>query len=465
MPENGHTRSGTNAPLPAPSPAGGRRQTLRSHAGAIFQAGLAAVNPEICIRRALRLEGGRLLVGDQDVALPAAGRVLVVGAGKASALMARAVEELLGARIGGGVVVVKYGHGAALNRVQIREAGHPLPDEAGRAGAAAVFDLARQAGAEDLVLCLISGGGSALLPLPVEGIDLKDKQAATGLLLASGATIHEVNTIRKHLSRIKGGGLARAAAPARVVALILSDVVGDDLDVIASGPTVADPTTFGDGLRILRRCGLLEKVPPAVRRHFERGAAGEAAETPKPGDPLFEKVRNVLVGGNRDALLAAAEKARALGYNTVVLSSMLEGEAREAGRFISRIAAEARRSGNPAPLPACILCGGETTVTVRGGGRGGRNTELALAAALDIAGEDGILVLSAGTDGSDGPTDAAGAFADWKTLACAQAAGLDAARFLEQNDSYRFFDRLGDLFKTGPTRTNVMDLQIVLAVP
>lgn len=465
MPENAHTRSGTNAPLPAPSPAGGRRQTLRSHAGAIFQAGLAAVNPETCIRRALRLEGGCLLVGDQNVALPAAGRVLVVGAGKASALMARAVEELLGARIGGGVVVVKYGHGAALNRVQIREAGHPLPDEAGRAGAAAVFDLARQAGAEDLVLCLISGGGSALLPLPVEGIDLKDKQTATGLLLASGATIHMVNTIRKHLSRIKGGGLARAAAPARVVALILSDVVGDDLDVIASGPTVADPTTFGDGLRIMRRCGLLEKVPPAVRRHFERGAAGEAAETPKPGDPLFEKVRNLLVGGNRDALLAAAEKARALGYNTVVLSSMLEGEAREAGRFISRIAAEARRSGNPAPLPACILCGGETTVTVRGGGRGGRNTELALAAALDIAGEDGILVLSAGTDGSDGPTDAAGAFADWKTLACAQAAGLDAARFLEQNDSYRFFDRLGDLFKTGPTRTNVMDLQIVLAVP
>jgi hydroxypyruvate reductase len=464
MPENGYTRSGTNAPVPEPSPAGGRRQTLRSHAGAIFQAGLAAVNPETCIRRALRLEGGRLLVGDQDVALPAAGRVLVVGAGKASALMARAVEELLGARIGGGVVVVKYGHGAALKRVQIREAGHPLPDEAGRAGAAAVFDLARQAGAEDLILCLISGGGSALLPLPVEGIDLKDKQAATGLLLASGATIHEVNTIRKHLSRIKGGSLARAAAPARVVALILSDVVGDDLDVIASGPTVADPTTFGDGLRILRRCGLLEKVPPAVRRHFERGAAGEVAETPKPGDPLFEKVRNLLVGGNRDALLAAAEKARALGYNTVVLSSMLEGEAREAGRFISRIAAEARRSGNPAPLPACILCGGETTVTVRGGGRGGRNTELALAAALDIAGEDGILVLSAGTDGSDGPTDAAGAFADWKTLARAQAAGLDAARFLEQNDSYRFFDRLGDLFKTGPTRTNVMDLQIVLAV-
>ncbi len=445
--------------------AGGRRQMLRSHAHAIFQAGLAAVNPETCIRRALRLEGGRLLAGDRALALPAAGRVLVVGAGKASALMARAVEGLLGARIGGGVVVVKYGHGAALNRVQIREAGHPVPDEAGREGAAAVFDLARQARAEDLVLCLISGGGSALLPLPVEGIDLKDKQAATGLLLASGATIHEINTIRKHLSRIKGGGLARAAAPARVVALILSDVVGDDLDVIASGPTVADPTTFGDGLRILRRCGLLEKVPPAVRRHFEHGAAGEAAETPKPGDPLFEKVRNLLVGGNRDALLAAAEKARALGYNTVVLSAMLEGEAREAGRFISRIAAEARRSGNPAPLPACILCGGETTVTLRGGGRGGRNTELALAAALDIAGEDGLLVLSAGTDGSDGPTDAAGAFADWKTLARARAAGLDAGRFLDENDSYRFFDRLGDLLKTGPTRTNVMDLQIVLAVP
>ncbi|MCG6908295.1 MAG: glycerate kinase [Desulfobacteraceae bacterium] len=461
MSENGQTRSGTNASVP--SPAGGRRQTLRSHARAIFEAGLAAVDPQTCIRRALRLEGGRLLAGGQDVALPAAGRVLVVGAGKASALMARAVEELLGPRVWGGLVVVKYGHGAALDRVQIREAGHPLPDDAGRAGAAAVFDLARQAGAGDLVLCLISGGGSALLPLPVEGIDLKAKQATTELLLASGATIHEVNAVRKHLSRIKGGGLARAAAPARVVALILSDVVGDDLDVIASGPTAADPTTFGDGLRILRRYGLLAKVPPAVRRHLKRGAAGEAAETPKPGDPVFERVRNLLVGGNRDALLAAAAKGRALGYNTVVLSSMLEGEAREAGRFISRIAREARHSGNPAPPPACILCGGETTVTVRGGGRGGRNTELALAAALDIAGEDGLMVLSAGTDGSDGPTDAAGAFADWKTLARAQEAGLDPARFLDENDSYRFFDRLGDLLKTGPTRTNVMDLQIALA--
>ena len=462
MGENGQDRSGANAPVPEPSPTGGRRPTLRSHARAIFHAGLAAVDPQACIRRALRLEDGRLLVGNRALALPAAGRVLVVGAGKASALMAQAVEELLGARVGGGVVVVKYGHGASLDRIQVREAGHPLPDEAGRAGAAAVFDLVRQAGAGDLVLCLISGGGSALLPLPVDGIDLEAKQVTTELLLASGATIHEINTIRKHLSRIKGGGLARAAAPARVVSLILSDVVGDDLDVIASGPTVADPTTYGDGLRILRRFGLLEKVPSAVRRHLERAAGGEAAETPKPGDPVFEKVHNQLVGGNRDALLAAAEKARALGYHTVVLSAMLEGEAREAGRFISRIAREARRSGNPAPPPACILCGGETTVTVRGGGRGGRNTELALAAALDIAGEDGLLVLSAGTDGSDGPTDAAGAFADWKTLGRARKAGLDPARFLDENDSYRFFDRLGDLLMTGPTRTNVMDLQIAL---
>lgn len=440
-------------------------QRLRADARDIFQKGIAAVNPEACIQRLLRLEGERLLVGDHPFDLPRAGRIFVTGAGKASALMARAVEGLLGGRIAGGVVVVKHGHGVPLKRVRVREAAHPVPDAAGAEGAAAIFDLALQAGAQDLILCLISGGGSALLPLPADGITLQDKQETTERLLASGATIHEINAIRKHLSRIKGGGLARAAAPARVVSLILSDVVGDDLDVIASGPTVADNSTFRDALAILKRYALADKVPPAVRRHFERGASGRIAETPKAGDPIFEKVCNVVVGSNRDALLAAEKQARALGYNTVVLSSMMEGEARQAARFISRIAREVCRSGHPAPAPACILCGGETTVTVKGEGLGGRNTELALAAALDIAGEKGILVLSAGTDGTDGPTDAAGAFADGQTLARARAAGLDPGRFLARNDAYTFFEHLGDLLKTGPTRTNVMDLQIVLAAP
>ena len=440
---------------------GDQLQRLRAHARFIFEAGLEAVNPRTCVDRALQ---PTMAVGLQAAMAEAAarGRIFVVGGGKASALMAQAIEERFGNGIAGGAVVVKYGHGVPLKHIQVIEAAHPVPDRAGLGGAEAVLDMACRAAAGDLLLCLISGGASALLPLPASGITLADKQKTTSLLLAAGSTIHEINAIRKHLSRIKGGGLALAAAPARVLSLILSDVVGDDLDVIGSGLTVPDRTTFADGLRILDKYALRDAVPPPVRERFVQGAAGRIPDTPKPGAPDFANVVNQIIGSNFLALEAAAAKAEELGYRPLILSSMLEGDARQAALFLSRIAREVRRSGNPVAPPACILCGGETTVNVQGGGLGGRCTEMALAAALDLNGLEGTLMLCAGTDGTDGPTDAAGAFVDGATVERAAGLEMRPAPYLADNDAYRFFHRLEDLLVTGPTRTNVMDLQIVL---
>lgn len=422
---------------------------LRKDAEAIFRAALEAVDPYRCVRSFL--EGMDLR-----------SRTFVVGMGKASVQMAKAAEDILGDRIEEGLVVTKYGHGGKLRRIEVLEAGHPVPDQAGTRAAEEILKVALRAGEGDILLCLISGGGSALTPLPSEGITLEEKRRTTELLLRCGARIEELNAVRKHLSRIKGGRLAEAANPARVVSLVLSDVVGDPLEVIASGPTVPDPTTFEDCISIARKYGIWEELPSSVRLRFEMGAKGILPETPKPGDPTFSSCENTIVGNNRTALEAARREAEVRGYKALLLTSFLQGEAREVGRALASVVKEVRKSGEPVEPPACLLSGGETTVTVRGKGKGGRNQELALAMVGELAGLEGVLVLSAGTDGTDGPTDAAGAFVDGETSKRARKLGLEPDDYLRENDSYNFFRALGDLFVTGPTGTNVMDLQIAL---
>jgi hydroxypyruvate reductase len=422
-------------------------KTLRRHALSIFRASLAAADPAGAVARHLaRRNFDRFR------------HIYVIGAGKAGASMAQAAERVLGRRITAGLINVKDGHLAPLRRIELNQCGHPVPDERGAAGSVRIAQIAAAAGRDDLVLCLVSGGASALLPLPAEGITLEEKQATTRLLLACGATIHEINAVRKHISRIKGGQLARLAAPARVESLLLSDVIGDNLDVIGSGPTAPDASTFATVAAIFDRYAIRTRVPASVRTRIERGARGEIPETPKPRDPLFARVRNTVVGGNRLALDAAARAARLLGYRTLILSSTIEGETREIARMHAAIAREISSTGRPVRPPACIITGGETTVTIKGDGLGGRNQEFTLAAALDIAGLPRVVVFSAGTDGSDGPTDAAGAIADGQTL----ARQPDARLYLDRNDSYHYFQPLGDLVITGPTNTNVMDVRLIL---
>ena len=435
---------------------------MRKDAIDIFRGGLEAVEPEAAVKKYCSREGNRLLVDQEAYDLTEFKNIFVIGAGKAGAPMARAVEEALGDRITEGVINVKYGHLATLNRTKAIEAGHPVPDKAGLEGTRAILDVASRAGKKDLVLCLISGGGSALLPFPAEGLSLQDKQDTTKVLLSCGATIHEINSVRKHISGVKGGGLARAAYPASLISLILSDVVGDDLDVIASGPTVPDSSSFQDCMSIFDKYGIQEKVPETVLHHVRKGIEGRVPETPKPADPVFTRTKSVIVGSNLACVLAAEKKARSLGYHTLVLSTMIEGETKEVALVHTGIAKEISKSGRPLSPPACVLSGGETTVTIKGQGLGGRNQEFVLAAAMGLNGRDGIVVLSAGTDGTDGPTDAAGAVADGQTIQRAEALGLKPSDFLFNNDAYHFFEKLGDLVKTGPTNTNVMDLRIML---
>jgi glycerate 2-kinase len=428
--------------------------TLREVARSIFDAALKAGDVRPLALRAL-----------SSLTPPGQGRVLVVGAGKASGAMAAALEEPWGSRIADGIVAVKDGYLAPTRQIRLLEAGHPVPDERGAAAAKEIRALAESATAEDLVLVLVSGGGSALTPAPVPPITLADKQAMTRLLLAAGANINQLNTVRKHCSLLKGGQLARAAAPARVEALLLSDVIGDPPDVIASGPTTPDVSTFAEALTILERFGLREKAPPSIVERLERGARGEIPETPKPGDPIFERVRNTVIGNNALVVEAAAARARELRLDAHVLTRALEGEARElAGRFID-MAREIKAGRGPVAVPACLIAGGETTVTVKGGGKGGRCQEFALAAALAMAGLDDVAVLAAGTDGTDGPTDAAGAIADGQSADRARAQGLDPAARLAENDSYPLFATLGDLVVTGPTNTNLLDLYLVVVGP
>jgi len=423
---------------------------------------VAAVDPVAAVQRAVVRRGDTLDVDGVSYDLQRYAHVYVVGAGKAGATMTQGLEGVLEERLTGGVVTVKYGHLAPVSRVTIHEAAHPVPDEAGVRGAEALRRLAQQAGADDVIFCLLSGGGSALLPAPSPGITLEEKQRVTGLFLECGASIDELNAMRKHISRLKGGQLARLVAPATLITLVLSDVVGDRLDVIASGPTVPDPTTYQDCLAIVQRYGLLAQLPASVRTHLQRGQAGELPETPKATDPAFTRSQTVIIGSNRIALQAAREAARARGYTTLILSSSVEGETRQIARMHAAIAREIRQSGEPVPPPACVIAGGETTVTIHGDGLGGRNQEFALAVALGIAGLDGVVMLSGGTDGTDGPTPAAGAFADGHTVARAQALGLAPDTCLRRNDAYHFFHALDDLLITGPTGTNVMDMHILL---
>jgi glycerate 2-kinase len=435
--------------------------TRRGQALEVLAAALDAVDPAEAIRRVMARDGATLRINSVVYDLTHYRRVLVVGGGKAGAPMAQAVEAILGERITAGWVNVKHGYTAPTTRITVHEAGHPVPDEAGVSGTRAMMALLGSATADDLVLCLISGGGSALMTLPVDGVSLEDMQALTGSLLRCGAPIQAINTLRKHLSQVQGGQLARLAHPAAVIALILSDVVGSPLDVIASGPTVPDTTTFGDALEVIAQHGIEEEVPESIRRHLARGAAGEILDTPKMGDPVLERVQNVIVADNARAAQAAVERAEALGFNTLLLSTYVEGEAREVAKVLAALAREIAATGRPVPQPACLILGGETTVTVHGDGTGGRNQELAQAAALDIQGMSSVLIASLATDGSDGPTDAAGGLVDGTTVEGGRAAGLSAQAALANNDAYPYLDRVGDLLVTGPTNTNVNDLMVV----
>jgi glycerate 2-kinase len=436
--------------------------SLRTEALAIFRAAVKAADPIEAVHRAVRLRAGVLEVKARHYRLDKFERIFVIGAGKAGAAMAKAVERILGARITGGLVNVKYGHTAKLRRVELNECGHPNPDEAGQRGAMRIAAIAEQATARDLVICVISGGGSALLPLPVPGVTLEEKQAITKLLLDCGADIREINAVRKHISAIKGGQLARLAFPATVVSLLLSDVIGDDLGVIGSGPTAADNSTFAGALEILCKYRIEDRTPCSIRQRIERGAAGDVPETPKPGDPALDRTQNLIVGSNLLAVNAAVEKAGELGRRSMILSTFIEGETRDVARMHAAIARQAVIYGQPLRGPACIISGGETTVTIRGSGKGGRNQEFALAAAMDLAGLPDVLILSGGTDGTDGPTDAAGAIADGRTCERAAKLGMRAKDYLADNNSYPFFEKLGDLVITGPTNTNVMDVRLIL---
>ncbi|MDI6760916.1 MAG: glycerate kinase, partial [Candidatus Brocadiaceae bacterium] len=477
-----------------------------------------------------------LKIDSKSYALKEFNGVYAVGFGKASAPMAQALEEILGEWLKGGIVVVKEGHALPLKKIKILESGHPVPDRRSLEAAVTLLDwantevqrlnppepaLERSEGAErvqgagplpikrDLVFCLVTGGGSALLCAPPGDISLEEVKTATALLLASGAEIKEMNTVRKHLSLIHGGRLARALYPATVINLVVSDVVGDVLDMVSSGPTLPDPSTYKGALEIVYKYGLAKRLPERVYEYLKRGVSGEVEETPKEGDVCFRDVHTFLLGSNMRALEAAEEKAIELGYNTLILGSSFTGEAREVARVFSSRARECGKGDNPlygpalvaehqgymlnlvaehqghsvvrlrrmppmlnrpfAPLkgrsgsgPACLLAGGETTVTLRGNGRGGRNQEFALASAMEIEGLEGVVILSGGTDGNDGPTEAAGAVVDGTTCRRARELGMEPEDFLMRNDSHTFFCRLGDHIITGPTRTNVMDIMLCL---
>jgi glycerate 2-kinase len=439
------------------------RARLRAAARAVLEEALRAADPRRLVLRQLKLRGDVLEAAGVRHRL-GRGRLALVAVGKAAVPMARAAEEALGSRLDEALAVSTATEGAP-DRVRLLTASHPVPDARGLAAAREVESLARALGERDVLLVLLSGGASALLPSPADGITLEDKARTTSLLLRAGATIHETNAVRKHLSRLKGGGLARAAAPARVVTLVLSDVVGDDLSTIASGPTVPDPTTFADALSVVQRLGILEDVPAAVRERLLAGARGEVADTPKPGDAAFRRVAIRVVGSNRLSIEAAAGEARRQGLRPLVLTTRLEGEAREAARVLVAVLRECAESSRPAAPPVCLLAGGETTVTVRGDGQGGRNQEIAVAAAQAL---DGFpvpaVVASLATDGVDGASDAAGGIADDTSAARARALGLaPTAAFLAASDTRNYLGPLGDLLVTGPTGTNVVDVAVLLA--
>jgi hydroxypyruvate reductase len=440
---------------------------LRADAQAIFWAGIEAVDAQKAVARHLSLDDDGILRIGTHIRIPLSHfrRAFVVGAGKAAAPMAVAVEGVISSSLlPQGLVNVKYQHTSPRPRfVLLNECGHPLPDEAGVTGTREIERILDQLTESDLLFVVVSGGASALLPAPVPGISLEEKQYTTELLLRAGADIYELNAVRKHLSTLKGGQLALRANPATVVALVLSDVIGDNLEVIGSGLTVPDSSTFGDALNVLKKHSLLGVLPEAVMQRLMQGVRCEIAETPKENNSIPNVVHNFVVGSNRLAIESAVQAARALGYQPLVLSSTLQGETREVARVHVEILREVISTCNPVKPPACLLSGGETTVTVHGSGKGGRNQEFALTAAIAMSGLPNAVILAAGTDGTDGPTDAAGGIVDGTTGARAIRMGLSPADHLDRNDSYPILDALDDLFKTGSTGTNVMDLNIMLA--
>ncbi len=436
---------------------------LRKDAVSIFKAGVQAVDPKRLIKNNLQLRDNRMTVSGQEYDLGNFNEIIVVGGGKASAAMAAGVEEILQDKITDGLVITSYGNSVPVEFINVIEAGHPIPDKKGVDGTKELLEVLQRADEKTLILCLISGGGSALLTLPVAGVSLEQIGILTGNLIKSGATINEINSVRKHLSCVKGGFLAKMAYPATVLTLIISDVVFDPPDVIASGPTVPDSSTYTDALNVLKKYDLIDKTPQTIINHFIQGIHGDIPETPKDGDRVFTKVRNIVIGNNRIALIGAESKAKELGYKPNIISNTIEGETREAAAFHANyIKSLIIDKNSKLKFPICLLSGGETTVTVKGTGKGGRNQEFALACAIEFEGMDGICVLSCGTDGIDGPTDAAGAISDGETCNRGRLLGYGAQIFLDNNDSYTFFKSLDDLIIIGPTHTNVMDLRIIL---
>lgn len=441
---------------------------MEEEAKDIFMAAVRRVDPYEAINRFLFREGQRLILKENDqevltLELDTFENIYLVGAGKATAPIARAMEDLLGERITRGIVNVKYGFTDELKFTEVIEADHPVPDQNGVEGTEKILRLLEETTDKDLIFSLISGGGSALLPQPSAGITLEEKQALTKDLLRCGASIDEINAIRKHISASKGGQMAKAAYPALIINLMLSDVVGDRMDVIASGPFVPDESTFEEAWMIIDRYGILDEIPASIKKHLGAGRGNNIPETPKEGDPVFEKVHNFIIGSNILALEAAADEAGKMGYQTIILSSMVEGETQDVAGVHSAMAKEILKTGRPFPPPACIITGGETTVTIKGDGLGGRNQEFALKAALDIEQlEPRVIILSGGTDGNDGPTPAAGALVSPLTVDKGKEKGLKALEYLDNNDAYHFFEKIDGLLMTGPTKTNVMDVRLVL---
>jgi glycerate 2-kinase len=429
-----------------------------------LESALNAVDPKQLMKSELLLKKSLLKVNGYSFNLKNFKNVYVVGGGKAGGSMAEALEQILDQYITKGLVNVLHGSRQKTEIIKFQEAGHPIPDKSGVEGTRRMLKIAEQAEKEDLVICLISGGGSSLMPLPRDGITIDDKSKITDALLKCGATINEINTVRKHISDFKGGWLAKKAYPATVLNLILSDVVGDPLDFIASGPTVPDSTTFNDAIRVFKKYDLWDKTPASIKKVLSDGEKKLIPETPKANDKAFKKVYNVIIGNNRFASLAVCEHLRSAGLNTLLLTSTLEGEARHVGVVLASIAREVALSGNPVPKPAGIIAGGETTVTVTGKGLGGRNQEISLASASKVGGMDGVVVASLSTDGVDGPTDAAGAIVDGKTMSRAAEMNLNPEEFLAENDSCNFFSKLGDLIFTSPTGTNVNDVSVIVVL-
>ncbi len=429
-----------------------------------LEAALNAADPRRIIKSKLTLKNSTLTVDKHSFDLSKFSHVYVVGGGKASGSMTEALETVLGNRITKGLVNVPRGSKSKTRAILLHEASHPIPDETGVEGTRRMVELVEQAEKDDLVICLISGGGSSLMPLPRGEITIGDKRQITNALLKCGATINEINTVRKHISDFKGGWLAKKAYPATILNLILSDVAGDPLDFIASGPTVPDSTTFSDAMNILKKYVLWNRTPETIRKVLSDGEQGKIPETPKTGDEAFKKVFNVVIGNSRLACLAACDALKAEGLSTLLLTATMEGEARQVAILLASIGREVAVAGNPVPRPAGIVAGGETTVTVVGKGLGSRNQEIALAAGLKLRGLDGVVVASLSTDGIDGPTNAAGAIADGRTVARSLKMGIKPEEFLTDNDSYHFFEKLGDLLFTGPTGTNVNDISAIVVV-